>query len=91
MQNERFVVLTRKGTDNLSKVWEAGVRHVVFEGDSPNTAQLAIIAAEMRLPKSGPVSSGRICVPHAERRHYTCKMPVIETQCTSKQCCPRNS
>ena len=28
--------------------WNAGIRHVVFEGDSPNTTQLAIIAAELR-------------------------------------------
>jgi hypothetical protein len=50
---ERFVVVTRKGADNLSRVWEAGIRHVVFEEDSPNTTQLAIIAAELRLPRDG--------------------------------------
>jgi hypothetical protein len=53
---ERFVVVTPKNSDRLERIWDAGVRHVVFEGDSPNTAHLAIIAAEMRLPKSG--SSG---------------------------------
>jgi hypothetical protein len=53
---ERFVLITRKGADNLSRVWNAGIRHVVFEEDSPNTAQLAIIAAELRLPNHGPVS-----------------------------------
>ena len=47
---ERFVVITRKGSDCLSRIWNAGVRHVLFEGDAPNTAQLAIIAAELRLP-----------------------------------------
>jgi hypothetical protein len=46
---ERFVVIAWKGEDNLSRVWDAGIRHVVFEKDPPNTAQLAIIAAEMRL------------------------------------------
>lgn len=46
---ERFVVLTRNETD-LARIWNAGVRHVVFEKDSPNTAQLAIMAAELRLP-----------------------------------------
>jgi hypothetical protein len=49
---ERFVVITHKGSDSLSKIWDAGVRHVLFEGDPPNTAQLAIIAAELRLPIS---------------------------------------
>ena len=77
---ERFVVLTRKGTDNLSKVWEAGVRHVVFEGDSPNTAQLAIIAAELRLPRAGAISSGRTSASHHERRHYSRNRPIFNTR-----------
>src|SRR5579864_8478664 len=47
---ERFVVITRKGSDSLARIWDAGVRHVLFDGDPPNTAQLAIIAAELRLP-----------------------------------------
>lgn len=51
---ERFVVIMKKGSDHLSKIWEAGVRHVLFDGDPPNTAQLAIIAAELRLPLGGP-------------------------------------
>lgn len=50
---ERFVVIARKGSDFLSRIWDAGVRHVLFEGDPPNTAQLAIIAAELRLPAEG--------------------------------------
>ena len=54
---ERFVVITHNGSDSLSRLWNAGIRHVVFEGDSPHTAQLAIIAAELRLPNPGPKSS----------------------------------
>ena len=46
---ERFVVIARKGTANLSRIWEAGATHVVFEKDSPTTSQLSIIAAELRL------------------------------------------
>jgi hypothetical protein len=72
---ERFVVITRKGSDHLSRIWDAGVRHVVFEGDSPGTAHLAIIAAEMRLPRaadgrasrtfgSGPYREGHRTGPH---------------------------
>jgi hypothetical protein len=56
---ERFVVITRKGAHNLSRVWEAGIRHVVFEGDPPNTTQLAIIAAELRLPRDSAISKER--------------------------------
>jgi hypothetical protein len=48
-QPERFVVITRKGAHHLTKAWETGVRHVVFEEDSANTAQLAVMAAELRL------------------------------------------
>lgn len=47
---ERFVIIAKKGSECLSRIWDAGVRHVLFEGDPPNTAQLAIIAAELRLP-----------------------------------------
>lgn len=51
---ERFVVIARKSNESFSQLWKAGIRHVVFEGDSPNTAQLAVIAAELRLPNPGP-------------------------------------
>jgi len=48
-QPERFVVILRKGADHFTKAWETGVRHVVFEEDSANTAQMAVMAAELRL------------------------------------------
>jgi hypothetical protein len=48
---ERFVIITSKGSHGLARMFDAGIRHVVFEGDSPYTTQLAIIAAEMRLPQ----------------------------------------
>jgi len=71
---ERFVVIIRKDAGILSGVWDAGVRHVVFEGDSPVTAFLAVIAAELRNPLARDVSSadtanfaehsGRHLMPH---------------------------
>jgi hypothetical protein len=54
---ERFVLITRNGMDNLSRVWEAGVRHVVFEEDPPSTAHLSVIAAELRLAQPAAVSA----------------------------------
>jgi hypothetical protein len=45
---ERFVVITRKDAGLLARVWDAGVRHVVFEEDAPSLAMLAVIAAELR-------------------------------------------
>lgn len=82
---ERFVVITRKGTDHLSKVWEAGVRHVVFEGDSPNTAQLAIIAAELRLPAA---SRGGSYAPHVERRRTVSypSLPILDATVRCRRC-----
>ncbi len=74
-QAERFVVIARKGSDSLSQLWNAGIRHVVFEGDSPNTAQLAIIAAELRLPNPGPKTS-RATGPHNEK-HHTNQRPIL--------------
>ena len=50
-QPERFVVVTRKDANLLARIWDAGVRHVVFEDDAPSTALLAVIAAELRISK----------------------------------------
>jgi hypothetical protein len=50
-QPERFVVIASTSADRLTKAWETGVRHVVFERDSANTAHLAVMAAELRLKK----------------------------------------
>ncbi len=85
---ERFVVITRKGTDHLSKVWEAGVRHVVFEGDSPNTVQLAIIAAELRLPRVGSASRTGRYAPHAEQRRSVSypSLPILNHSARCSRC-----
>jgi hypothetical protein len=73
-QPERFVVITRKGSDSLSRLWNAGIRHVVFEGDSPNTTQL-VISAELRLPNPGSKAS-RVSGPPNEK-HYTGSRPTL--------------
>jgi len=75
---ERFVVITRKGSDHLARIWDAGVRHVVFEGDSPSTAHLAIIAAELRLPRAN--GTGKILGSggHIDRRNTSrVGLPVV--------------
>ncbi|HWY48361.1 MAG TPA: hypothetical protein VNX70_13325 [Bryobacteraceae bacterium] len=66
-QSERFVVITRTGNDLLARLWSAGIRHVVFEGDAPSTVQLAIIAAEMRLPN--PSSKASRAAGPANEKH----------------------
>ena len=81
---ERLVVITRKGGDSLSRLWNAGIRHVVFEGDSPNTAQLAIIAAELRLPHPGPKAS-RVSGPASEK-HHTAPRPTLPVLDSPPRC-----
>jgi hypothetical protein len=51
-QPERFVVITGRDAGLLARIWDAGVRHVVFEEDPPSTAMLAVIAAELRSPQA---------------------------------------
>jgi hypothetical protein len=48
-QQERLIVVVRKERDDLSKIWDAGVRHVVFHGDPPLTARVAVIGVELGL------------------------------------------
>jgi hypothetical protein len=78
-QRERFVVMTCKGSDSVSRLWNAGIRHVVFEGDSLSTAQLAIIAVELGLPNSGPKPS-RVSGPPSEKNHNGPRptLPVLD-------------
>lgn len=78
---ERFVVITRKGSDQLNRIWDAGVRHVVFEGDSPATAHLAIIAAELRLPKSNIAgAAGSVPAMNSHRGSMRGSFPIIDSQ-----------
>lgn len=49
MATERIVLVLHKTTNILDKVWDSGIRHVVFEGNSLEVAQLAVSAAELRL------------------------------------------
>jgi hypothetical protein len=86
-QPERFVVITRKGSDSLSRLWNAGIRHVVFEGDPPTTAQLAIIAAELRLPNQGPKAS-RVAGPATEKHHTSPhpSLPVLDPPARCGRC-----
>ena len=52
LKPERVVLVTRNDPQDLSRAWNAGIRSVVFCDDPLNTAVLAIMAAELRLPKA---------------------------------------
>ena len=91
---DRFVVITRKGTDHLSRVWEAGIRHVVFEEDPANTAQLAIIAAELRLPRAAGIGrTGRPTESQPVRHHSLAPpdLPTLGSPVRCRKCGHRNA
>ncbi len=46
---ERLVVMASKASVDLARVWKAGVRHVVFRGDAPQTVRVAVLATELSL------------------------------------------
>ncbi len=48
---ERVVLITRNDPAHLSRAWNAGIRSVVFCDDPLSTAVLAIMAAELRVPR----------------------------------------
>ncbi len=81
---DMFVLVTRKDPDKLARLWNAGIRHVVFQEDSPTTAQLAVSAAELRQPRNvssrDPVRSGGERPRPALHRHYRrlVSLPVLE-------------
>ena len=49
---ERVVLITHKDPQHLSRAWDAGIVSVVSVDDAPNTVQLAIMAAALRVPKA---------------------------------------
>ena len=76
---ERFVVITRKGSDHLAHIWEAGARHVVFEGDAASTVHLAIIAAELRLPRTSYKGKTSSAAPIDEHRpRFRPEFPILD-------------
>jgi hypothetical protein len=53
---ERVIVLVNKERDDLSKVWDAGIRHVLFHGDPPHMARLMVLGMELALQEHRPLS-----------------------------------
>lgn len=50
---ERVVLITRKDPQMLAEAWEAGIVSVVSDSDPISTVLLAIMAAALRVAKSG--------------------------------------
>jgi len=48
-EHRRLIVMARKDCRDLAKIWDAGVRHVVFEGDSPDMTRVVVLGVELGL------------------------------------------
>ncbi len=48
-KERRLVVMVQKDRDDLSKIWDAGVRHVLFYGDPPHRVRVAVLGVELSL------------------------------------------
>jgi hypothetical protein len=54
LANERrVVVMVHKDRDDLSKIWDAGARHVLFYGDPPRRVRVAVLGLELSLSANG--------------------------------------
>jgi hypothetical protein len=64
---ERLVVMASRASGDLARAWQAGVRHVVFQGDPPKAVRLAVLATELSLTGA----EGWSYVTFAGSRRYT--------------------
>jgi hypothetical protein len=89
-QPDRSVVIARKDAALLSRIWDAGVRHVVFEEDSPSTALLAVVAAELRAPHVRDSKALPVLVGDGRKRLLpTFPVPILNTPSRTPCCFTR--
>jgi hypothetical protein len=65
---ERVVLITRNDSEHLADAWNAGIRSVVFNEDPLSTAVLAILAAELRVPKADSRCPAHETLPNQRAR-----------------------
>jgi hypothetical protein len=51
-EQERLIVIVDKSNDDLSQLWDAGVRHVVFRRDPARLVSGAILGIELHLRRA---------------------------------------
>lgn len=68
LRPERVVLITRNDPQHLAQAWNAGIRSVVFNEDPLSTAVLAIMAAELRVPKPGCCAPAAAGAPGLSKR-----------------------
>jgi hypothetical protein len=53
IEDKRLVVMAHKERDDLSKMWDAGVRHALFYGDPPRMVRVVVLGLELSLAANG--------------------------------------
>lgn len=93
-ERQRVIVLVRKDRDDLAKIWDAGVQHVVFQGDSPNSARVAVLGMELGFWWTGSnPSSSREAVDTQKPNRVPLKSSRVSTrpgQCRGRTAPPRH-
>jgi hypothetical protein len=51
-EQERLIVIVDNNNDDLTQLWDAGVRHVVFRRDPPRLVSGAILGVELHLSRA---------------------------------------
>ncbi len=52
-EQKRLLVMAHKERDDLSKLWDAGVRHVLFYEDPPRLLAIQVLGIELSLAANG--------------------------------------
>jgi len=64
---ERIVLVARQDTRQLERIWDAGIRYVVFEETALQSLHLAILGAELKLGRGEAGSGEALADPAAGR------------------------
>jgi hypothetical protein len=52
-EQTRLIVMVHKDRDDLSKLWDAGVRHVLYYGDPLQMVGMVVLGVELTLAANG--------------------------------------
>jgi hypothetical protein len=52
-EQKRLLVLAHKERDDLAKLWDAGIRHVLFYEDTPQWLTMQVLGIELSLSANG--------------------------------------
>lgn len=52
-EQKRLLVIAKKDRDDLAKLWDAGIRHVLFYEDPPHWLNMLVLGIELSLAANG--------------------------------------